>query len=76
MTESAMSTVDVVVDDTKCVGHACCVIAAPDVFDLPGNSTVAQVLVAPLTADRSDLVAQAEEAEAECPMAAITLTRR
>lgn len=54
----------------KCQGYANCVIEAPDLFDLDettGKAVPVEELVA------ADLEASAREAEANCPVQAITL---
>lgn len=59
-----------IVDKNKCVGHACCVIAAPELFDLPANSTVAQVLLPRIP---NYQLPAAQDAVDECPTGAIHL---
>jgi ferredoxin len=60
------------IDETTCNGYGNCVLAAPDVFDLDPETNVAVVLDGhPVDGDAAAL----EEAEADCPVRAITLSR-
>jgi ferredoxin len=60
----------VTVFPSKCEGYACCVIAAPDVFDLdPTNGRVLLLLEEP----DEQLWASAEEAARDCPVRAISI---
>jgi ferredoxin len=58
----------VVVDSDRCEGNAVCVGIAPDLFELDDDDYV-MVTKDPIPADRE---AQAEQAIAECPRAALT----
>lgn len=58
------------VDEKKCAGHALCTIIAPDLFEM--NDAGKAEVIADLTAADLDL---AEESVAECPAAAILLSR-
>ncbi len=58
----------VVVDRDRCEGNAVCVGIAPDLFELDEQDYVI-VTKDPIPADRE---AQAEQAIAECPRAALT----
>lgn len=59
----------VTVDRTRCVGHALCAAAAPDVFELDddGYCATEHVEVSP------DLEPQAQEGVLSCPEQAITI---
>jgi ferredoxin len=58
------------VDHKLCDGHAQCVLAAPEVFDLPAGADQAIVLDAEPPEDARPAV---EEAAARCPVAAIAV---
>ncbi len=57
-------------DLTKCQGYANCVVEAPELFDLDETSNKAVLLVEHVS---PDLAAAAQQAEANCPVRAITL---
>lgn len=59
--------IEVTVDPTKCLGYGIC-LGLPQVFDMPSGSSVA--LVNEKYFDES-LLADIEEAAANCPAAAI-----
>lgn len=63
-----MSDVEVVVDATLCEGHALCVSAAPDVFEI-GDDEKAIVLDVELT---DELLRQVDDAILRCPVQAIS----
>ena len=65
----ALSPVRVVVDTDLCEGHALCLQAAPDVFDL-GEDDRAIVKEVDLT---DDLLASVADAIIRCPVQAISL---
>lgn len=67
-------TVGVAVDAQRCVATGLCCRLAPRVFALPDDAGTAVVLLADLT--DPELIAQAEQAEEECPNEAILLSRR
>jgi ferredoxin len=58
------------VDLTRCTGTANCVVAAPDVFELPEDAEQVQLLVAELSPERRDAV---ENAVRMCPQGALQL---
>ncbi len=60
----------VTVDLSRCQGYANCVLAAPDIFDLDDETSQAIVLEPSPPADRYEA---ARQAEAGCPVQAITL---
>ena len=60
----------VVVDATRCQTYGMCVVANPDVFDVPAGSIVAHVLRD--VVDEADLD-DVREAVAACPAQAISL---
>lgn len=61
----------IAVDADRCTGHGRCYTLAPDVFDAD-EAGHCVVLVADVA---SELEAQADTAEKNCPESAITLTR-
>ena len=64
-------TYHVAIDGDTCNGYGNCVLAAPSVFDLDPDSNVAVLIDGrPVDAD-ADAV---EEAAADCPVRAITLS--
>ena len=63
-----MSGVEIVVDATLCEGHALCVSAAPDVFEI-GDDEKAVVLDVELT---DDILGQVDDAILRCPVQAIS----
>ena len=66
-------TYRVEIDRETCNGYGNCVLAAPDVFDLDPDTNVAFVQDGhPVDADDSAV----EEAEADCPVRAIKLSKR
>jgi ferredoxin len=65
-------TYRVTIDKSTCNGYGNCAIAAPRVFDLDPRTNVAFVLDGHPVDEDSDAL---EEAEADCPARAITLSR-
>ena len=63
-----MSRVEIIVDATLCEGHALCVSAAPDVFEI-NDDEKAVVLDVDLT---DDILRQVDEAILRCPVQAIS----
>ncbi|CAM3184201.1 ferredoxin [Mycobacterium intermedium] len=61
----------VTLDYTLCEGHGQCIMAAPDVFDLPDDSEQAVVLNPDPAADEQDAVVRAA---AMCPAQAIRVS--
>jgi ferredoxin len=60
--------VEIVVDAMLCEGHALCVSAAPDVFEM-GDDEKAVVLPVELT---DDILRQVDDAILRCPVQAIS----
>jgi ferredoxin len=65
-------TYRVAIDEKTCNGYGNCVLAAPSVFDLDARTNVAVVLDGHPVDDDSEAL---EDAEADCPVRAITLSR-
>ncbi|PBC39479.1 ferredoxin [Rhodococcus sp. ACS1] len=63
--------VHVSADLTRCQGHARCLLAAPEVFDVDDYGKVV-ILDKDVT---GELVSSVEEAVANCPETALSLTR-
>jgi ferredoxin len=63
-----MSPVEIMVDTDLCEGHALCVTAAPDVFEL-GDDEKAIVLPVELT---DDVLKRVDDAILRCPVQAIS----
>ncbi len=63
-----MSPVEIIVDAELCEGHALCVAAAPDVFEI-GEDEKAIVLPVELT---EDILKQVDDAILRCPVQAIS----
>ena len=63
-----VSPVEIVVDTELCEGHALCVTAAPDVFEI-GDDEKAMVLPVELT---EDILKQVDDAILRCPVQAIS----
>ena len=63
-----MSPVEIVVDTDLCEGHALCVAAAPDVFEM-GDDEKAIVLAVELT---DSILKQVDDAILRCPVQAIS----
>ena len=63
-----MSDVEVIVDADLCEGHALCVAAAPDVFEM-GDDEKAYVLPVELS---EDILKQVDDAILRCPVQAIS----
>ena len=63
-----MSPVEIVVDTALCEGHALCVTAAPDVFEI-GDDEKAVVLPVELT---DDVLRRVDDAIMRCPVQAIS----
>lgn len=64
------SDLHVTVDISACQAYANCLLAAPDVFDLDEETSVAVVLPGSIDESRRAAV---EEAVESCPMQALTL---
>jgi ferredoxin len=62
--------VKVTVFPSKCEGYACCVISAPEVFDLDTSSGRVMLLLEEPDEQLRDLV---EEAARDCPVRAISI---
>lgn len=60
----------VTVDLLKCQGYANCTLEAPEIFDLDDDTNKAIVLVEEI---EPGMEPQAQQAEASCPVRAITL---
>jgi ferredoxin len=67
---AALPSMRVVVDAARCQTYGMCVVANPDVFDVPAGSIVARVLRD--VVDGADLD-DVREAVAACPAQAISL---
>ena len=63
-----MSPVEIIVDAELCEGHALCVTAAPDVFEI-GDDEKAIVLPVELT---DDVLRRVDDAILRCPVQAIS----
>jgi ferredoxin len=61
----------VTVAEEKCEGYACCVIAAPEVFDI--DTATGRVVIL-LEEPGEDLREAVEEAARDCPVRVITVT--
>jgi ferredoxin len=63
-----VSPVEIIVDNELCEGHALCVSAAPEVFEM-GEDEKALVLRVELT---EDILKQVDDAILRCPVQAIS----
>jgi len=60
-----------IVDESRCSGYGCCVLTAPELFELDAVKDMARVINPHLL---DELRSNAEAAVRSCPVKAITIT--
>lgn len=61
-------------DLNKCKGYVCCVVAAPEVFDVDDDTGLATLKMTEVDGD--ELVSKTQQAVNDCPTGAIALHER